>query len=232
MADVSWIRAVQHYGNRRLAGSPDFPELSFLVENTLRLDPGFRPAAVAGALLVAEPRPLGPGEPQRAERLLHDWTDRHPHDFEALLVRALLVHWHLDDPGRAARILEAASARGDAPGWFAALAARSLAEGGAREAARTLWLALAARAGDARMRANARTHLLQLDALDERDRLVGVVEEFERGRGRRPHGWEELIGAGFLPEAPADPAGVPFELDGDGLPRIARNSPLAGYPGR
>lgn len=232
LADASWMLAVQHYGTRRLAGLRDFPDLPALVENALRLDPGFRPAAVVGALLVAEPRPLGAGRPRRAERLLRDWTDRHPDDFEALLLRALLHHWHLDDPGQGARVLEAAVARGDAPFWFAALTARSLAEGGSREAARDLWLALHARASDARMRANASTHLLQLEALDTRERLVGVVEEFERVRGRRPRGWEELVAAGLLPEAPLDPTGVPFDLGGDGVPRIARRSPLAGYPGR
>ena len=232
LADAAWIRAVQYYGDRRLDGSPDFPDLPVLVEDALRLDPGFRPAAVTGALLVAEPRPFGAGLPGRAELLLQDWTARNPRDFEAWLVRALLHHWHLDDPRRAAHVLEAANVRGDAPSWMVALAARSFTEGGSREAARDLWRTLRSRASDARARWNANTHLLQLEALDERDRLSRVVRDFERGHGRRARGWDELIRAGFLAEAPTDPAGFAFELDGDGLPRISPGSRLAGYPGR
>ena len=232
LADASWLLAVQHYGNRRLADSAGFPRLAALVENALRLDPGLRPAAVAGSLLLAGPRPLGAAEPRRADRILRAWTDRHPQDFEAVLVRALLHAWHLRNPEQGARILQAAEARGGAPPWFTAVAARSLAEAGSREAARNLWRTFRARTSDPRMRANARTHLLQLDALDRSDRLGRVVAEFEHERGRRPGGWEELVAAGLLEGVPVDPAGVAFVLGGDGIPRVAPGSPLAGHPGR
>ena len=232
LADASWLAAVQYYGGRRLAGSGDFPRLQALVENALRLDPGLRAAAVSGALLLAEAPPLGAGVPRRAAAILRVWTRRNPQDFEAVLIRALLHHWHFADPGEAARILAEASGRAGAPRWLRELTARSLAEVGAREAARGLWRALLAHAGDPRARANARTHLLQLDALDERDRLVALAAGFARREGRPPEDWGDLVAAGLLPAAPLDPAGVPYELDGAGTPRIAPASPLAGHPGR
>ena len=232
LADTSWVRAIQHYGERRLRGSEGFPSLGDLIESARRLDPEFRPAAVVGSLLLAEAPPFGAGEPQRADLLLADWTARHPRDFDAVLVRSLLHHWHLGNPAGAAGILRAAADRGDAPAWLAALAARALTEVGSREAARILWRALQARAEDQRTRANAHTHLLQLDALDQRDRLARAVRQFERGQGRPPQTWAELVAAGLLPEAPADPAGVPFVLDPEGVPGISPDSPLAGYPGR
>ncbi len=232
LADTSWLLAIQHYGNRRLEGASDFPSLGPLIDRTLRLDPGFRPAAVVGALLLAESPPFGAGEPQRADGILAEWMARHPGDFDALLVRGLLHLWYLGDREGAARILEAASAREGAPPWLTALTARSLTEIGERETARTLWRALWERAGDGRTRSNASTHLLQLDALDQRDQLVAAVGEYARGWGRKPVDWNELIAAGLLPGRPVDPAGVPFVLDRDGIPRIADTSPLAGFPGR
>ena len=232
LGDASWFLAVQYYGNRRLEGRSGFPDLGDLIEEALRLDPELRAAAVVGPLLLAEPRPLGAGEPERADRILNDWVRRHPGDFDAALVHGLLHIWHLGDPEAGARVLEAASAREGAPPWLRALAARSLAEVGARAAARDLWRLLLERAEDGRTRSNARTHLLQLDALDRLDELAAAVREYERRSGRPPGRWEDLVAAGLLPERPFDPAGVPFVLDESGLPGIAPRSPLAGAPGR
>ena len=232
LADISWLLAVQYYGDRRLEGSPEFPHLAILVEQALHLDPSLRPAALVGPLLLAEPPPLGAGEPERADAILADWLRRHPGDFDAVLVRGLLHTWHLDDPETGARVLEAASARADAPPWLAAVAARSLTGVGARVAARDLWRVLLERADDGRMRSNARTHLLQLDALDRLDELDSKVRAYERRSGHPPRGWEDLVAAGLLPERPVDPAGVPFVLDRADGPRIAPQSPLAGHPGR
>lgn len=232
LADTSWLLAVQYYGNRRLEGASEFPDLGPLVEAALRLDPGLRPAALVGPLLLAEPPPLGAGEPERADAILAAWVDRRPDDFDAVLVRSLLHTWHLQDPATGATLLEAASARDDAPPWLLAVAARSLAGVGARAAARDLWRALLERADDGRTRSNARTHLLQLEALDRLDELGATVRAYKRRSGGPPRGWEELVAAGLLPGRPVDPAGVPFVLDGAGAPGISPESPLAGVPGR
>ena len=232
LADISWLAAVQYYGDRRLEGSSGFPNLGALVEQALRLDPGFRPAALVGPLLLAEPSPLGAGEPERADAILADWVFRHPRDFDAVLLRSLLHTWHLGDPETGATLLEAASAREDAPAWLVAVAARSLTAVGARPAARDLWRVLLERAADPRTRSNARTHLLQLDALDRLDELNSLARAWERGSGRPLRGWEDLVAAGLLPGRPVDPAGVPFVLDEAGVPGIAPESPLAGLPRR
>ena len=232
LADTSWLLAVQYYGNRRLAGLPGFPDLGALIEQALRFDPGLRPAALVGPLLLAEPSPLGAGEPGRADAILADWVRRRPGDYDAALVRSLLHTWHLQDPESGAALLQAASARDDAPPWLLAVAARSLTGVGARATARNLWRVLLERADDGRTRSNARTHLLQLDALDRLDELNATVRVYERRSGHPPRGWEDLVNAGLLAGRPVDPAGVPFVLGRAGVPGIAPESPLAGYPRR
>lgn len=232
LADTSWLLAVQYYGNRRLEGSPGFPNLGVLVEQALRFDPAFRAVALVGPLVLAELPPLGAGEPERADAILAGWAVRNPGDFDAVLLRSLLHSWHLQDPETGATMLEAASARDDAPPWFLAVAARSLTSVGARSAARDLWSVLLQRADDGRTRSNARTHLLQLDALDRLDELTSTVRIYERRSGHPPRDWGDLVAAGLLPGRPVDPAGVPFVLDPGGVPGIAPESPLAGVPGR
>lgn len=230
-ADAAWRAAVQHYGSRRLEDAVKFPRLRSLIGLSLRFDPDLRPAALEGALLLAEPPPLGAGQPLAADRLLSGWATRHPTDWEALLLRGLVRHWHLHDPAGAAEVFSAAGRVQGAPAWFAALAARSWAEAGNRAASRSLWRALLARAGNERAKANAATHLLQLDALERLDELALLIQEFERENGRRPEVWVDLVAAGLLGNVPLDPAGMPFRLE-EGVPRIARESPLAGAPGR
>lgn len=231
LGNLAWLAAVQHYGRTRLAGGEAFPQLAPLVRQAVRFDPDLRPAAIEGALLVAESPPLGAGAPKTASALLADWTARHPRDWEARLLAGLVRHWHHGDPAGAAAMFAAAAREPGAPRWFTALAGRSLAEAGARDAARRLWRAVEASALSRRARANAATHLMQLDALDRRDVLAVAVGRFADAFGRFPTEWAEVVDAGFLEETPRDPAGVPFRIAADGAVRIAPGSPLAGIPG-
>ncbi len=226
LADLAWMRAVQHYGAQRLQGRLGFPELESGILSAARLDPDFRAPAVSGALLLAEPPPFGPGRPDAAAALLRDRVERRPDDESAALVLGLVHLWHLGDPDGAARVFAREAARPDAPPWFAALAARSFTEAGVRDAARLIWSRLLSESETDRERANARTHLAQLDALDELDRLTEAIRGLPDADG-----WEDIVAAGILPEIPRDPAGVPYRFAG-GAPEIAPASPLAGFPGR
>lgn len=232
-ADFVWLGAVQGYGRRRRSGEAGFPELRARIELALRLDPDFRSAALEGALLLAEPPPFGAGKPAFAERLLERRVARHPDDWGAALRLGFVRQWHRGDPGAAAETFRAAAGRPGAPKWLAALAARSRAAGGERDRARLLWQAIAAEAETERERANADTHLRQLEALDRRDVLAAAAVRFRDRAGRFPAGWEDLfpeIANGALP--PLDPSGMPYELFPEGEVRIASESPLAGHPER
>lgn len=232
-ADFVWLGAVQGYGRRRRSGKTGFPELPARIELALRLDPDFRSAALEGALLLAEPPPFGAGKPAFAERLLEHRVARHPDDWGAALRLGFVRQWHRGDPRAAAETFRAAAGRPGAPQWLAALAARSRAAGGERDRARLLWQAIAAEAETDRERANAETHLRQLDALDRRDALAAAAARFRDRAGRFPSGWEDLfpeIANGALP--PLDPSGTPYELLSGGEVRIASQSPLAGHPER
>ena len=232
-ADFVWLGAVQGYGRRRRSGEAGFPELPARIELALRLDPDFRSAALEGALLLAEPPPFGAGKPAFAERLLEHRVARHPDDWGAALRLGFVRQWHRGDPGAAAETFRAAAGRPGAPQWLAALAARSRAAGGERDRARLLWQAIAAAAETDRERANAETHLRQLDALDRRDALAAAAARFRDRAGRFPAAWEDLfpeIANGALP--PLDPSGTPYELLSGGEVRIAAESPLAGHPER
>lgn len=231
-ADAVWLRAVQHYGTRRRADASDYPLLAPLTTLALRFDPELRAAAVDGALLLAEPPPLGAAEPERAEALLEAWTRRRQSDWRAVLLLGLIREWHRGDPAAAAATFRAAAGRPGAPDYLLALAARSGVAAGDRAGARALWSVLAREAETPRERANAETHLLQIAALDRRDELSAAAAEFRRRTGVFPETWADLGEAAGGAGIPLDPAGTPFQLLPGGVVRISPASPLAGHPER
>ncbi len=145
LADVYWIRAVQHYGrDRRLpryAGRYEL--LAPLVDITTTLDPHFTTAYVFGAIFLAEPLPNGPDQFDEAVALLEKGLRAEPDAWRYAQYLGFLHFWHRDDRQAAAREFERAASIPGAPVWLKPLAAQMFVEGGDRQAARTLLESLA-----------------------------------------------------------------------------------------
>ena len=133
LADLYWIRAVQHYGRTRLAGggAEDFAPLYPLLDVATTLDPRFDAAYRLGAVFLAEPSPGGPGRPDLALALLRKGMDYAPERWEYLQDLGFVHYWWLHDPEGAARWFERAA---DLPGGplVAPAAGRRHAGGGGR----------------------------------------------------------------------------------------------------
>jgi len=145
LADVYWIRAVQHYGRDRklLRYAGRYELLAPLVDITTSLDPHFTTAYVFGALFLAEPLPNGPGQFEEAVALLEKGLRAEPDAWRYAQYLGFLHYWHRDDRQAAAREFERAAAIPGAPLWLTPLAAQMFVEGGDRQAARTLLESLA-----------------------------------------------------------------------------------------
>ncbi len=65
LADVYWIRTVQHYGRTKLSTEPTkrYDLLYPLLDLTTSLDPLMNVAYTFGSIFLAEPHPGGPGRP-------------------------------------------------------------------------------------------------------------------------------------------------------------------------
>ncbi|MCX6552381.1 MAG: hypothetical protein NTY02_15490, partial [Acidobacteria bacterium] len=72
LADLYWIRAIQHYGDLRLSKGQEkrFELLYPLLDLTTTLDPHFIVAYRFGAIFLAERYPDGPGRADQAIALL------------------------------------------------------------------------------------------------------------------------------------------------------------------
>ncbi len=145
LADVYWIRAVQHYGRDRklLRYRGRYELLAPLVNITTSLDPYFTTAYVFGALFLAEPLPNGPDQFDEAVALLEKGLKAEPDAWRYAQYLGFLHYWHRDDRQAAAREFDRAASIPGAPIWLKPLAAQMFAEGGDRQAARTLLESLA-----------------------------------------------------------------------------------------
>ena len=232
LADLYWIRAVQHYGRTRLSGGDarDYALLHPLLDVATTLDPRFDAAYRLGAVFLAEPPPGGAGRPDLAVALLQKGLASVPDRWQYLQDVGFIHYWWLRDLDEAARWFQRAAEVPGAPWWLRFLAGAAMTEGGDRAGARALWRLVRDAARDPWMRAEAARRLMQLEALDALDRIQRTIDRF-RERTRRPPGsWRELVAAGDLSEAPVDPTGAAYELTPSGAVTVSPRSVLTPLP--
>ena len=231
LADVYWIRAVQHYGGTKLSSDPNkqYDLLYPLLDLTTSLDPRFDVAYIFGSLFLAEPPPGGPGRPDLAIALLKKGLEAQPQKWELAQSLGFVHYWWLQDYVEAAAWFAKAAAFPNAPVWMGPLAATTLAQGGRRESSRLLWQQIERTVGNEWFRNEAARRLRQLDAMDELEGLQQVVSVFQERAGRLPSGWDDLRRAGFLRGIPVDPAGAPYRLR-SGIVGLDPKSPLLPLP--
>jgi hypothetical protein len=224
-ADVYWLRTVQYFGSRHSIPPYDrMPLLGALLDITVTLDPRMEVAYRYGATFLAEPVPLGAGRPREAVALLERGAKALPGNWRIRQDLGFFYFLHLDDYRRAAEILLEASELPGAAFWLKSMAADVVARGGDRATARRMWQQIAEQS-EGPVRANALVHLRVLEALEQAERLSGLVESFTRQMGRRPHSLDEL-GAHFHVRT-ADSSGVPFVYDAEtGRVRVSPQSTL------
>ena len=235
LADVYWIRAVQHYGGTRLLNDPNrrYDLLYPLLDLTTSLDPRFSVAYLFGALFLSEPAPGGPGRPDQAIELLEKGLRAQPDKWEFAEQIGFVHYWWRQDYTEAAAWFRRAAQMPGGPFWLTSMAAVTLAEGGRRESSRLLWEELA-RSESGFFRGEAQRRVQQLDALDQIDRLQRAVDVFRQREGVTPRSWADLRTAGYLRGNVVDPTGAPYRLESGKvmLDRRSRLNPLPTEPVR
>ena len=233
LADVYWIRAIQHFGSTRLSHDVDkrYDLLYPFLDITTSLDPRFSLAYRFGAIFLADRMPDGPGRPDLSIALLQKGLSAQPDKWEYAQDAGFVYYWWLEDYRTAAEWFQRAGDIAGAPIWLRTLAATVLVQGGDRRASRQLWDNIYRTAEHEWLRNNAKLRLAQLDALDQIDALSNVLERYRRATGRLPASWGALVAAGWLRGVPVDPAGVAYLLDpARGEVRVAQESPLFPMP--
>jgi tetratricopeptide (TPR) repeat protein len=238
LADLYWIRALQHYGSERLkpAGQRRYDLLYPLLDLATTLDSRFTVGYRFGAIFLAEPHPGGAGRPDQAIALLKRGITLNPGKWDYYHDIGFIYYWSLHDYGNAAEWFRRGGALPGAPWWLNTYAAVMLSRGGDRQSSRAMWQQLAASEENEWLQQTAQLRLAQLDAMDQIDALERLVQEFARVTGKPPASWGEVVRVGLLRGVPVDPAGTPYTLNlATGKVTVAdwsRLHPLPVEPGR
>ena len=231
LADVYWIRAIQHYGGDRLeSGKARRYELLYpLLDITTSLDPYFNIAYRFGAIFLSEPFPGGPGRPDQAIALLRKGLVTQPAKWQYFHDIAFVHYWALRDPIAAAHWFQRAAEQPGAPNWLMPVAAAMLTQGSDRTSSRFLWQQMLG-ADQEWLRRRAEHALRQLAALDEIDRLQALIAQTPKPPDE-PYTWDWFARARGHWGVPVDPSGTPYALDpATGQVTLSEKSPLVPLP--
>jgi len=232
LADIYWIRAIQHFGGTRRAqeGDKTYKLLYPLLDLATTLDPRFNIAYRFGALFLSEPHPAGPGRTDLAISLLERGLAADPKRWQYAQDAGFVHYWYLQDYKTAAEWFDRASRIEGAPWWLRSMAATTLAEGGDRQSSRQMWRRLYETTDDSWVRNHAQSKLSQLQALDDIDTLAVIVGRYAQLRGAPPRSWNELVAIRWLAGVPLDPSGTPYELKPDVPGGVALSEKSSLYP--
>jgi tetratricopeptide (TPR) repeat protein len=232
VADLYWIRAVQHYGGDRLgrATGRRYELLHPLLDITTTLDPHFSIAYRFGAFFLADEYPSGAGRPDQAIALLEKGLRAEPQKWEYAQDIGFVHFWSMGDFAGAAEWYLRASKMPGAPDWMGPLAA-SMAMGSDRRQSRFLWEQLLETTESDWIRRSAQQRVQQLDAMDQIDRFNEILRARAAELPSGPLTWEQVIRAGVARRVPLDPAGVPYAIDGERREvMLSPESPLYPLP--
>jgi len=234
LADVYWVRAVQHYGGTHLSqdSAKRYDLLYPLLDIATSLDPRFNIAYRFGSIFLAEKYPGGAGRPDQAIALLQKGFRANPRRWHYLQDIGFVYYWWLGDYEKAGEWFTKASEIPNAPWWLKSLAATTLAQGGDRSSSRRLWQAMSEMPDNDWLRNSAKLRLAQLDALDAIDQLTAAAAAFKARTGALPTSWEAMARAQLIRGVPLDPSGTPFRLDPhSGAVTLSPESSLNPLPG-
>ncbi len=220
VADVFWMRTIQYYGRREEAARRPvrYKNLAALLEITTTLDPDMVDVYRAGSSFLAEPEPVGAGQPREALRLMDKAIAHHPADWRFQFDKGFIHFWFLKDYKRAGEIWLETSRIAGAPPWMEPLAAMSLSQGGAMETARSIWQRQYQESDRRDVKENAMNHLLSIQVSEDMWTLEFWIQKYLERTGLLPWTLEDLVRSGFIKKVPADPLGTPYEFD----PQAAR----------
>ncbi len=215
LADFYWMRVIQYYGRRDEADKRPirYKNLSTLLEITTTLDPGLLDAYRAGSLFLAEPDPVGAGQPQEALHLLDKGIHAHPQEWKLFYDKGFIYYWHMKDYKAAGEIWRAGSRISGAPHWMEPLAAISLSKGGAPEVAIALWERQYRDSSRADVRENARNHLISIAVAQDIWSLESLLEKYRTKTGSFPQTLEDLVRGRKGRYRIADPLGAPYQYN-------------------
>lgn len=230
LADIYWTRVVQYYGVRARKPDATYAQLWPLLDITTTLDPKLMIAYRFGAVFLSERPPTGPGEADLAVELVKRGIAQNPDEWRLYEDLGFLYSIHLKDHKKASEAYLEGSKNPNAQIWMKVMAARVAESGNELETSRLIWTGVYSSTNDQQVRHTALQHIQSLDAALGLKHLNESSEDYWRKFGRFPTSMQDLRDAGLVGGTLEDPAGYPYVMGPNGVPRLDPHSPIVLDP--
>ena len=210
-ADYYWVRAVGHFGNRRMHAA-GYPNLAPLLERTLALDPYFASAYYfAGTTLTLESQ-----DARLAVALLQQGSKYRPDLWKIPFLLGFDAYYFLQNYETAATAFVQAARLPGAPPQVGPLAIRLAAEAGRPETGLRIIDTLAEHETNMELLATYKERRA-LITLEMHLKWLNEAADRYRDRFERPLGdLQALVDAGLLQRIPEEPVGGKYYVDQEG----------------
>ena len=220
-ADWYWMRSLQYVGHKVLnhgdvpiddLGLLNLKLLAPLLDTATTLDPEFIDPYEYAAIVLPSI------DVDQAIRITQKGIAANPNAWR-LYHHLGYIYWQQHNYRMASETYGRGAQAPGAPAWMEAMRAKMAADGGSRDTAREIYTRMYEQSSDVKVKDMARLRLLQLDSMDQRDGLRGMLVAYQARTGSCPNSWAELapvFRALRIPVdasgAPVDPAGAPYVL--------------------
>ena len=226
LADWYWLRSLQYVGRKIIdshatvqldnLGSLNLKLLAPLLETSTTLDPQFlAPYEYAAVVLSAV-------DEAAAIRITKKGIAANPHVWR-LYHDLGFIYWQRRDFKTASETYGEGAVLPGAPRWMEAMKAQLAVQGGSRNTAREIYERMYQESDDPNLKEIAGRRILQIQSLNERDVIRGILSEYSARAQRCASSWIEVSDA--LRKArlrldasgtPLDPADTPYQLSKSG----------------
>ena len=224
LADIYWTRAVQYYGTNAEIHGSKFSQLWPLLDITTTLDPHLIPAYRFGGVFLAEPPPVGAGDPHRAVELTERGIAENPDDWQMGATLGFLYYWYLKDYPKSSEAYLQASKNPNAVGWLGMMAARVALKAQSPDTSKMIWSEIYQSTPNPEIRKSALQHLEALQAMQDIQVLNELSEKYRATYGHYPLSIEDLTKVGFIRGVPTDPSGELYVIGIDGKANVGPRS--------
>lgn len=211
VADVLWLKAVQHFGGRRQT-SENYLWAYHAVDVVTDLDPKFVLAYQAAGTILA----VWAGHVEESIAILKKGVRHNPENWRLPFLLGYDYFYELCDRATAAEYLRTASALPGAPPYLPRLAARMTVETGDAEVALEFLERLYRQTKDERTRESIEQRVKEVIAERDIRFLEEGVRRYKVRYGAPPRTLEDLVVRQIIVQVPEEPLGGRYVLTGQG----------------
>ncbi len=207
-ADLIWLKAVQHFGERRQSKG-GYLWAYHVVNVVTDLDPKFLPAYLASGAILG----VWAGLQYESIEILRKGMRENPDVWQLPFYIGYDYFYELCDPAKAAPYFQAAAKLPGAPSYLPSLAARMTVAGGDPAAALEFLQRLYDQVRDPRLREGLELKIKEVIVEQDLRALQDGVQRYRARYGKAPRTLKDLTARGIVSSLPEEPFGGRYELD-------------------